>query len=105
MPETRSPYIDELAKTVLKQAEVHCRSLNLDPAPHLTLLTELIIHEISVALEEMASDRINGGPAMAYALNQPFWQKIYFADASQRAARALHNQTAAAQRRSSNNYP
>lgn len=89
MSEAESPHIQELAKTALKQAEEHCRALNFDPDPHIGLLTDLIIQEISIAAEEMANDRLTGGPAMAYALKQPFWQNIYWHDASERAAKAL----------------
>ena len=92
MPQAESPQIQELAKSALKRAEEHCWALNIDPTPHLELLTNLIIKEITVAADDMARDRIHGGPAMAYALKQPFFQNIYWADASFRAAKVLAEQ-------------
>lgn len=89
MAETIPPHIQELAKTALKQAEEHCHFLRVDPTPHLQLLADLVIKEIAVAAEDIARDRLAGGPAIAYALNQPFWRNVYFADASRRGAEAL----------------
>src|SRR5690242_15331672 len=89
MAETIPPHIQELAKAALKQAEEHCHFLNIDPTPHLQLLADLVIKEIAVAAEDIARDRLAGGPAIAYALNQPFWRGVYFADASRRGAEAL----------------
>lgn len=84
--------IRQLAETALRKAEEHCRLLNLDPTPHKTLLTNLVIQEIKTALADIAHDRTHGGPAMAYALAQPFFQEIYFNDGSRKAAEALATQ-------------
>jgi len=81
--------IRQLAETALKKAQEHCLALHFDPAPHKDQLTNLVIQEIKTALADIAHDKTYGGPAMAYALTQPFFQGIYFNDSSRRAAEAL----------------
>jgi len=92
MDTAQTPRLQQLAETALKKAEEHCRRLNIDPFPHTALLTNLVIQEIKTAIQDIAHDQVHGGPAMAYALAQPFFQEIYFNDGSRRAAESLARQ-------------
>ena len=89
MGNSHNDRIQKLAKTALEKAEQHCRTLNCNPDPHLDLLATLVIEQIQRAISDIAHDKEHGGPSMAYALTQPFFQEIYFNDASRTAAEHL----------------
>lgn len=92
MTNTSTSWADKTADFALRKAKESCLKARIDPDQYEDDLTTFVIEETRIAISEMAHDKTHGGPTMAYALNQPFYQEIYIADASRRAAERLISQ-------------
>lgn len=92
MTNTSTSWADKTADFALRKAKETCLKARIDPDQYEDDLTTFVIEEMRIAISEMAHDKTHGGPAMAYALNQPFYQEIYISDASRRAAERLISQ-------------
>lgn len=77
------------AEIAMEIARRECILSGLNPKPYYLQLTELVIYEVTKAMEEMAQDQANGGPSAIIMLTQPFYQQIYFKDAGRLAGKSL----------------
>lgn len=84
-----TPWAEKTADFALRKAKETCLKAQIDPDQYEDDLTTFVIEEVKIAIADMAHDKTHGGPTMAYALNQPFYQEIYVSDASRRAAERL----------------
>jgi len=81
--------VKEAAQLALKRAQEACIAAQIDPNLNEELLASFVIEEVRIAVAEMAHCKAHGGPTAAFMLTQPFYQRIFFADAGRRAAHTL----------------
>jgi hypothetical protein len=89
MIEPTNTWAERAAELALNRAQEACVAAQLDPNLHEELLASFVIEEVRIAVAEMAHCKAHGGPTAAFMLTQPFYQRIFFADAGRRAARTL----------------
>ena len=89
MIEPTNTWAEGAAELVLKRAQEVCIAAQIDPNLHEELLASFVIEEVRIAVAEMAHCKAHGGPTAAFMLTQPFYQRIFFADAGRRAAHTL----------------
>jgi hypothetical protein len=89
MIEPTNTWAKEAADLALRRAQEVCIAAQIDPNLHEELLTTFVIEEVRIAMAEMAHCKAHGGPTAAFMLTQPFYQRIFFADAGRRAACTL----------------
>ncbi len=89
MIEPTNTWAERAAELALKRAQEACIAAQLDPNLHEELLASFVIEEVRIAVAEMAHYKAHGGPTAAFMLTQPFYQRIFFADAGRRAAHTL----------------
>ena len=89
MSEPTNTWAQEAAELALKRAQEACIAAQIDPNLHDELLASFVIEEVRIAVAEMAHCKAHGGPTAAFMLTQPFYQRIFFADAGRRAAHTL----------------
>ena len=88
MSEPANTWAKEAAKLAMSRARELCIAAQLDNL-HEGLLATFVIEEVRIAVAEMAHGKAHGGPTAAFMLIQPFYQRVFFADAGRRAAQAL----------------
>lgn len=89
MIESTDTWVKEAAELALNRAQEACIAAQIDPTLLEELLASFVIEEVRIAVAEMAHCKVHGGPTAAFMLTQPFYQRIFFADAGRRAAHAL----------------
>jgi hypothetical protein len=90
MIEPTNTWAEGAAELALNRAQEACVAAQLDPNLHEELLASFVIEEVRIAVAEMAHCKAHGGPpTAAFMLTQPFYQRIFFADAGRRAAHTL----------------
>ena len=89
MIEPTNTWAEGAAELALNRAQEACIAAQIDPILHEELLASFVIEEVRIAVAEMAHCKAHGGPTAAFMLTQPFYQRIFFADAGRRAAQTL----------------
>jgi len=89
MIEPTNTWAEGAAELALNRAQEACIAAQIDPILHEELLASFVIEEVRIAVAEMAHCKAHGGPTAAFMLTQPFYQRIFFADAGRRAAHTL----------------
>ena len=89
MIEPTNTWVKKAAELALSRAQEACIAPQIDPNIHEELLASFVIEEVRIAVAEMAHCKAHGGPTAAFMLTQPFYQRIFFADAGRRAAHTL----------------
>ena len=89
MIEPTNTWAEGAAELALNRAQEACIAAQIDPILHEELLASFVIEEVRIAVAEMAHCKGHGGPTAAFMLTQPFYQRIFFADAGRRAAHTL----------------
>src|SRR5258708_12882081 len=92
MIEPTNTWAERAAELALNRAQDACVAAQLDPNLHEELLASFVIEEVRIAVAEMAHYKAHGGPTAAFMLTQPFYQRVFFADAGRRAPHTLINE-------------